>query len=113
MCLFPLFLVLSAVEAKEVACEKIEGNFWFPPVWAKACNIHQTAFNEPNVAISNDDESIGGLDFDGNKKIEFLPIKVDKSCPNLRGCAARNCSIKEVSKINFNEMNKLQALALK
>lgn len=71
-----------------------------------------TSIDEQNVTISTSDVSMGGLSFHNNKKIVFLPINVGEKFPNLINYNAAYCSVKEVLKLNFKNLNKLKTLAL-
>lgn len=46
------------------------------------------------------DATVDALDFDGNKNISFLPVKVDVSFPDLK-IYSSSCSIKTVTKVHF------------
>lgn len=114
VCLLFVTQYSIAIKAMEIACEKIgEGNWGDPVGEAKICLMHQsTIIDKSDFKILTRDESINALDFNNNKKIEFLPIKVFENFPHLLGYSARGCSIKEVSKKNFENLNKLKVLWL-
>lgn len=58
------------------------------------------------------EQSIIGLYFDNNKKIVYLPVKVHRIFPNLIEYRAENCSIREISKKNFEKLYKLRTIIL-
>lgn len=70
-----------------------------------------TSIDAEGSTISPKDESAQGLDFDGNKKIKFLPIKVAETFPNLLVYDARICSL-TITKANFEGIDKLNLLYL-
>jgi Leucine-rich repeat (LRR) protein len=58
------------------------------------------------------DTAIRGIDFFGNSKISYLPVKINEAFPNLLGYSAGNCSIKTISKENFEGLSNLRELLL-
>lgn len=76
------------------------------------CNMKLcTAINEPKISISHPND-VGQLDLSGNKKIEFLPIDIHITFPNLLGFYASECSVKSVGNENFRYLRKLRNLNL-
>lgn len=72
-----------------------------------------TSINESGVKMSTrNDETVKGLYFAGNTKILHLPDNVAESFPNLEGYFASRCSLKEITKRNFNGLVKLRGLFL-
>lgn len=71
-----------------------------------------TRIDEANVKISTRDASVLGFKLNDNKKILSLPIAVASNFPNLQGFDAGDCSIKGISKRNFNGLRRLKALYL-
>jgi Leucine rich repeat len=105
---------LNNVEPKKISCEKVEIDHWIPPVeLVKTCKmLETTVIDDNNVNISRRDETVNGLRFDWNKKIAFLPVRLNDTFPNLIGYSVMACSIKEVSKKNFEGLRKLVLLRL-
>lgn len=68
--------------------------------------------DEYNETISTKDDAILALSFYTNKKIQYLPVKVAESFPNLIAYGADNTSVKEISKENFKGLTKLRTLGL-
>lgn len=67
----------------------------------------------PNYQISTRKfDHVVGIIFDMNRKIYYLPEKVNKKFPKLRGISAQNCSIKSISRANFAKLPTLSALLL-
>lgn len=58
------------------------------------------------------DRSVIGLDFNNNKKIEYLPVKVHRVFPNLKEYMADHCSIREISRKNFEKLYEIKAIML-
>lgn len=112
--LFVLFLLLKVCEAKTVSCEDF-GDFDFgQPIEAvKTCWMEPTtAIDEPGTMISTRDGTVRGLNLSNNKKIFYLPDNVTETFPNLEGYEAWECSVKEISKQNFQGLTKLKVLSL-
>jgi Leucine-rich repeat (LRR) protein len=73
----------------------------------------ETSINVPNVTISNKCEEFNsGFNFNYNKKIFYLPIDVAEKFPYLTVYGASDCSVKEISKLNFNGLKNLNILEL-
>lgn len=53
-----------------------------------------------------------GMIYDFNKKVHYLPEKVHKKFPHLRGISAQSCSLRAISKNNFAKLPSLSALLL-
>lgn len=71
------------------------------------------AINATNFVIAElRDEEIGGIRFDGNKRIEYLPYKVYMQFPNLIHFKAKECSVKQIMKENFEKLSRLQKIDL-
>lgn len=66
----------------------------------------------PEPTIFDVDNQIDGIDFSENKRIVFLPILVHETFPNLIGYYAFHCSIREISKKNFDKLSRLEDLNL-
>jgi Leucine-rich repeat (LRR) protein len=106
--------------ASEIACEKV-GDFFhkFSP-YSNRHAIYKTCFmNKTSVINSTDstisklhDESIARLDFFTNQNIVYLPINVNENFPKLAFYNAQNCSVKSISKENFNGLFELKKLYL-
>lgn len=58
------------------------------------------------------DRGIDGLYFNENKKIEYLPVEVYRSFPNLGHYWANNCSIKEIFRKNFEKLYNIDFIRL-
>lgn len=64
------------------------------------------------VTISESDNQIDGINFSENRNILFLPVLVYKKFPNLIAYYAFHCSIREISKKNFEKLSRLEDLNL-
>lgn len=69
------------------------------------------ASRDTKLAIPKN-ESLQGVNFADNPKIEFLPTEIYKEVPNLIHYHAFNASIKEISKKNFQNLEKMEYLYL-
>lgn len=56
--------------------------------------------------------TFSGIYFLSNSKIEFLPVRLHLSFPNLRYYDAGTCAIKEISDANFVNLRQLTWLVL-
>jgi hypothetical protein len=108
---------ISSAESPQVSCESISIGYW--PIYGTSSKSMQTCFIQTFKIDSRDfvlgngrNETIKGLWFPGNKKVEFLPTKVLSVFPNLEAFSAPRCSIREISKENFVGLSKLEYLSL-
>lgn len=58
------------------------------------------------------DSFVQGLELERNNMIFYLPIKIAESFPNLLALSAWDCSLKEISRKNFENLSKLKQLIL-
>lgn len=73
----------------------------------------KTAINTTNFVIAEvRDEEVQGIDFDENERIEYLPYKIYKQLPNIARYTAKKCSIIEITKENFEKLNKFRMVLL-
>jgi len=61
---------------------------------------------------STEDEEVKAISYWGNKKIQFLPEMIGETFPNMNALVARDCSIRAISKKNFEKLSKLVILDL-
>lgn len=94
--------------AAELKCEP--GNV----IGQKTCHMQQTTTidSDKDTIASKRDEIVSQLNLSGNKKIFFLPIRVDESFPNLTGYDAHDCSLTSLSLEPFRNLRKLKYLTL-
>lgn len=109
-------VVLSNAQSisKKVQCESI-GNWTFNSFGTlKTCFMKvSTIIDESWFEIADErDETVAGLTFLSNKKIEFLPLEIANNFPELLGLAAQECSLTSVSRRNFKNLRKLRFLGL-
>lgn len=80
----------------------------------KNCLVHEnTVINIDDVSfLLTSDYTIDGINFNANKKIQFLPVKIFQSFPNLRGYFAGNLNVSKVSHKNLQRLAKLEVLYL-
>lgn len=117
-----LFIVLLFVaiaswrttNATQVSCENVGDSDWINHVDnIKTCYMQRaTSINSEDFRISPKDETMQGIWLDLNKKIEFLPVGVSETFPNLLGISALSCSLKSLSKENFKNLTRLKAIWL-
>lgn len=89
-------------------------NFEIARKGGKGCYIIQSA----SIIIKNFEmedkrsEDVEMIDFQGNKNISFLPIKLHRKFPSLRDYVAERCNIGEISQANFENLFHLEELNL-
>lgn len=112
-----LLKVLTSIDvsvAKEVSCEKVDNeSYWWEDAKrnVRTCFMQTTtSIDEPETTISTRDSSVKGLNLSVNSKILHLPINVNESFSNLEEYHASSCAVKEITKRNFNGLNKLKNL---
>lgn len=72
-----------------------------------------TAIKDIGYTISDPfDDMVGTINFNNNRKIEFLPILLHSKFPNLQDIFADNCAIREISKENFEKLHHLETISL-
>lgn len=105
--LFLTLLLLKCwhTKAAEIPCEEFQNNW---------CYMDKTtSVDLKDLAVSNPrDDNVLGMYFSFNPKISFLPVRVYQKFPNLVNFHARQCSISEISKQNFERLNQLEGLYL-
>lgn len=93
----------------DVSCESIA-----PRRYSKCCFLNNaTSIDTTNSSFSGvRDDSVREINLAHNKKINFLPIRVNDKYPELRSYDAANCSVKTIAKLNFERMVNLKYLKL-
>lgn len=98
---------LNLCEGNEIACDNDE--CFVDP----CCLVTDTAINASDFTISGpEDENVRLFDSSRNRKMEFLPIFINKKFPNLITYLADRCIIKEITKNNFEHLFHLRVLNL-
>lgn len=114
-----LFAILSIslffahARAQQISCENIQPMTSYVGEHQSCSMKDYTAINAPNCTLSAQrNELVEGLNFDGNKKISYLPLNVYKNFPNLLVMSADSCFIIVIIKDNFKNLEKLEELWL-
>lgn len=114
-----IFFFAEKSSADLLNCEKI-GDFFhqFSPYSSRHA-IYKTCFMNESTTINLNDtkfsstiESIMRLDFFTNRNIFYLPVNVGENFPHLAFYNAQNCSVKVISKSNFDGLFELKKLYL-
>lgn len=72
-----------------------------------------TKIDSPGYTVSTPrNDLVTGIYYQLNKKISYLPSQLNETFPNLIAITAHRCSVKAVSKENFNNLIKLKLLWL-
>lgn len=113
--IFNSFNLASA--QSEVECEEIIFAGWnlidSSTVDHKTCWLQETTIDSTGFVISSTkDDNVTGLTLMTNENAFYLPEKVSTVFPNLLMYGASNSSIKEISKNNFEGLDKLTHLML-
>lgn len=98
-------------EEKGIKCEWV-GSY---NTYSDACCYMKgkTIINESSMELAKRNETfIDALNFNMNKKIQFLPIRVSETFPQIIQYLANRCSIKTISKSNFEGLDKLTDVLL-
>lgn len=99
-------------------CEKIEPNEWnyLESGALKTCYLtdkETTVIDSTGFLITSPkDDMVEAITFWGNKKVQFLPDNSGQTFPNMKVFVARDCSIKAISKKNFEKLSELVKLDL-
>lgn len=95
-------------------CSKCSDPLYTMRTFRRCCTVQDpTIINATEFTFFGaKDESVEVLSLHANRKIEYLPILVFQKFPNLVRYAASECSIKEISKENFERLKKLALLIL-
>lgn len=108
-----LYLTISKEQQKPLVCEKITSDDKHGEKRKKCLMNQVTTISTDNVELAiPEDLNMTVLDFTFNNGILFLPVLVKKSFPNLRFFYANLCSVQEISKKNFENLNDLRYLSL-
>lgn len=104
--------IISGASLKEIQCESTHRTSWVHVDFVTVCSMGYSAvINTADVTFSPN-ATITGLDLNLNDEISFLPVKVASSFPNLLGYSAMFCSVKTITKLNFENMSSLKLLWL-
>lgn len=114
-------IAASPLEANKIQksgpCEKIEDFSWYPPIdpiATKTCYMwSSTRIDSADFLIKSlVDHTVGGFRASDNKKVKYLPMNLGETFPNLTVLDAGWCSIKVITKENFEGLAQLQVLSL-
>lgn len=122
MKLFYLILLMVAsmslqcscyIVQEQVPCENVRSLRWAQIDFLDTCFINDATISSPDVSCSEPrNVSVKGLSLCQNKNINYLPVKIARSFPNLLGYCAAECNIKAISKENFRKLVHLVELLL-
>lgn len=115
-CALSCTLVIAAKNKEEekekgIKCEWVGGYNKF----TEACCYMRgkTIINETNMELAKRNETfIDAINFNLNKRIEFLPVRVHEKFPHINTYLANRCSIKSISKANFEGLVELTDVLL-
>lgn len=107
--------LLVVISASGVPCIIVDQPGYFVFFASKkTCQVDTSAvIDSDDFTISSDyDDDVDGIDYSSNKKIQYLPVNPATIFPNLAIISASGCSIKSLSRQNFDGLRKLRALYL-
>lgn len=97
----------------QIMCETI-GDNTYAYTTGLACKMNTyTAIMDLGYTISDQsNDKVVQMYFNDNQKIEFLPVLLHQIFPNLEKYFAARCAIKEISKTNFESLDRLARIDL-
>lgn len=107
-----LLKVLGEVSSKQIPCLSTTRTSWVHVDFVKVCSMGFSAVINSVDATIAPNATITALDLNLNEEILFLPVKVATSFPKLIAYSAMFCSVKTISKSNFESLNILKLLWL-
>lgn len=109
-----LIAQLLYAEAHTITCESI-GSCSTSDDHNDVCCIMTQKTKIPGSSytiVNPKNGTVQALDFNNNRNIDFLPVLVISVFPNIVEYDARNCSIKSISKENFERLHHLKLVYL-
>lgn len=96
----------------DIGCESYTN---FLLIQGESCNMNNISIiNSPNFVMADmKDEQLKFINFFGNEKVEYLLYKIYMQFPNLMRISAYECSIKQISKQNFENLIRLEQINLR
>lgn len=109
---FAVHIVLACVIIAEVNSRFC--NYKIVMKGGQGCFIIQSAsIVVKNFEIKDErNEDVQTIDFQGNKKVKYLPIKLHRKFPSVRVYVAERCNVEEISQANFENFFHLEELNL-
>lgn len=97
----------------QVLCENIVFDDWGLEM-QKVCLVSEAKLHSVDFEFaSQKDSSMHVLCFDLNKEVYYLPVDVYKTFPNIEVYSASECSLRSISKENFQKLMSCTYLWLK
>lgn len=104
------FTVSLGYKVNALSCEEIKGCY----LSKECCHMNvNTRIDSVDLTVSPRDDNITTILFAQNKQIHLLPVSLGNSYPNLRFFDAGHCSVREVSRKNFEKLENLIWLDLR
>lgn len=110
-----LILKSFASADTSISCEqiKISPNWHYLNLKKDICFFDEEEIDEPDFTVNSTlNNDVIGISFDKNTNVQFLPINVYESFPDLIIYGASYCRIQAVIKENFQLLNKLTHIHL-
>lgn len=110
-CLLVLAAQTLKVECDEVRCSLFDKH----TTSAKRCHYNSSVVissSDTSIADAKDETVDALYVINYNLNVKFLPINVHAKFPNIKLIHAVGCSIKEISKKNFANLDQLKSIVL-
>lgn len=104
----------TSAPAKEVTCSLNYHDFPNAPNPIYTCIINDQPIDDQGyvIKLTPHNNYVEGVAIDDNSNVKFLPENIGKIFPNLKYLSARNDSIDDVLRNNFDNLPKLRSLDL-
>lgn len=98
----------------QIECEKIFKHSYHEYLYEKTCEMKTyTVIKDIDYVLSDPfSNTIWKMDLSDNQNIEFLPISPSDKFPNLQQYLASRCVIREIFKINFENLRQISLIDL-
>lgn len=97
--------------SNKVFCNQTGFMLWVDINWQETCIINQTEILDEEFEISSEKSTVTTLLLSGDS-LCVLPIGLHRTFPELTMISAENCSISEISQMNFWGLKELTHLVL-
>lgn len=109
-----LIAQLFYVKANTITCESIGSCSTSDDHNDVCCILNQnTEIRGPSITIDNrKNGTVQAMDFNNNRNVDFLPVRIYLVFPHIVEYDARNCSVQSISKANFERLHHLKLVYL-
>lgn len=104
------FTVSLSIKVNALSCEEIKSCYLSKECCRMNANMR---IDTADSTVSPRDENVTTILFAQNKQIHHLPVSLGNTYPNLKFFDAGHCSVREVSRRNFEKLGNLIWLDLR